>query len=209
MKNIFLAIAVGLLCLTIDAYFQNVILTPFLALSWVMWTAHTDDWKSVTGVFAVLLVFVVISLFGQNIVTIAVRTSSFLLAGSLAVAFSRARQRSLDTLASARAIIRAIPMPIVVADMTGSIVTASDEVVGFMPEEFRPVIDHSFADVFLGHLPPGRAMKRYLDWFHMTGTREEVLYLRDRPQTPIPASILTTGEGRDRLLVAAIHKSPV
>jgi len=206
MIRILLTIVFGFIALVIDAHFANVILTPFLALTWLMWMALTQKWQQVMAIFFVLACFVVFSLIGENAVTIAVRAGGFLLTGTLAAAFSRARQRAEDNLASTHAIIRAIPTPIVVADMTGSIVTASDQIEKFVPEEFLPVVGHSFADVFLGHLPPGRAMKRYLDWFHLEGTREENLFLRAQPHAPILASILTTGEGRNRLLVAAIHE---
>jgi len=207
MIRIFLTITFGFISLLIDAHFENVILTPFLSLTWLMWMARTQGWKQVTVIFIVLACFVVFSLIGENALTIVVRASGFCLTGTLAVAFSRARQRAEDTLASTHAIIRAIPTPIVVADMTGSIVAASDEIERFVSKEFQPVVGHSFADVFLGHLPPGRAMKKYLDWFHMEGTRDENLYLRSEPHVPILASILTTGEGGNRLLVAAIHES--
>lgn len=206
MRNILFAVLVGSLCLALDNFSADVILTPLVALCWLMWVARNNDWKQVTLVFCVLTVFVAISLLGQNFGRIAVRTGSFLLAGSLAVAFSRARQRAMDTLASARAIICAVPTPIVVADLTGAITAASDESTALLPKDFAPLIGHSFADVFLGHLPPGKAMKMYLDWFHMEGTRDEMLYLRGQASAPIHARILTTGEGRDRLLVAAIQK---
>ena len=207
MIRILLTIAFGFVSLLIDAHFGNVILTPFLSLTWLMWMARTQEWKEVTAIFLTLACFVVFSLIGENAITIAVRTSGFCLTGTLAVAFSRARQRAEDALASTHAIIRAIPTPIVVADLTGSIVTASDQAGKFLPQEFQPVVGHSFADVFLGHLPPGRAMKTYLDWFHMEGAREANLYLRSAPHFPILASILTRGEGGQRLLVAAIHES--
>ena len=202
-----MTIAFGLLCLTFDSHFENVILTPFFSVTWLLFMARTQQWKRMLAIFCVLLVFVVLSLIGENTLTIIVRSSGFCLTGFLAVAFSRARQRADDTLASTHSIIRAIPIPIVVADMTGAIVTASDVVAEWVPDYFGKLVGHSFADVFLGHLPPGRAMKKYLDWFHMDGKREETLHLRSRPEAPISASVLTTGDGRDRLLVAAIHKA--
>lgn len=205
MKNVLLAILIGSLCLAADSFLGDVILTPLLALCWLMWVARNSAWEEVTAVFCVLAVFVATSLMGQDLGRILVRTGSFTLAGCLAVAFSRARQRSTDALASAHAIIRSTPTPMVAADMTGAIVAASDETAEILPADFTPLIGHSFADVFLGHLPPGRAMKKYLDWFHLAGTRDELLYLRGQPETPIHARILTTGEGRDRLLVAAIQ----
>jgi heme A synthase len=92
-----------------------------------MLLARNSDWKNVLISFAVLLAFVIFSLLDLGTGRIVVRTASFILAGSLAVAFSRARQRSVDSAKTARAILRAIPTPIVVADITGAIVTASDE----------------------------------------------------------------------------------
>jgi len=206
MKTILLTIVFGVLTLAVDWHFEHVILTPFFSLTWLMIMARTEDWKHMLAVFGVLVVFVAWSLIGENAMTFAVRICSFLIAGSLAVAFSRARQRAQDTLSSTHSIIRAIPAPVVVADITGSIVTASNVVSEWMPDNFGEIVGHSFADIFLGHLPPGRAMKKFLDWFHIDGMREELLYLRSQCGSPIPATIMTTGEGKNRLLVAAIHE---
>ena len=205
MKAILLTIAFGLLALLVDMYFAEVILAPFLCVIWLLFMARTQPWKRMVAIFGVLFCIVVLSLVDEKWVTIALRSSGFCLTGIMAVAFSRARQRAEDTVTSTYAIIRAIPSPIVVVDLTGSIVTASDAVKEWIPDYLGTIVGHSFADIFLGHLPPGQAMKTFLDWFHVDGQREEVLHIRSQPETPIPSSILTTGEGKDRLLVAVLH----
>ena len=205
MKTILLTIAFGLLALLVDMYFPDVILAPFLCVIWLLFMARSQPWKRMVPIFGVLFCVVLVSLIDEKWATIAVRSSGFCLTGILAVAFSRARQRAEDTVASTYAIIHAIPSPIVVVDLTGSIVTASDAVKDWVPDYLGAIVGHSFADIFLGHLPPGRAMKTFLDWFHMDGKREETLYIRSQRDTPIQASVLAAGEGKDRLLVAALH----
>jgi len=203
--NVLLAVGVGLLCLAADSVLNDIIVTPLLSLCWLMILALKADWKRVVTAFAILAIFVAFSFSGRNASVIFVRTSSFALAGMLAAAFSRARQRSISALASAHAIIRGNPTPMIAADMTGAIVAFSDETLALLSPDFIPIIGHSFADVFMGNLTPGRAMKKYLDWFHQDGSQDELLFLRGQNELPLSARILTIGEGRDRLLVAVIQ----
>lgn len=206
MKHLLLAVLFGFFCLAADTYFSDIIITPLLGLCWLMLIARNVGWKTVATVFLILIVFVVASLAGLSAGRILVRTGSFVLAGAMVVAFSKTRQTSLDALSTAHAIIRATPNAMIAADMTGSIVAASDAALTLMPDDFIPLIGHSFADVLLGHLPPGRAMKRYLDWFQAEGARYEELHVRGEiAVASVRARILTTGEGRNRLLVAVLE----
>ena len=206
MKHILFAVVFGFLCLAADTYFPDIIITPLLGLCWLMLIARNVSWKTVAAVSLVLIFFVVVSLVGLSVGRILVRSGSFVLAAGMVVAFSKLRETSLDALSTAHAIIRATPNAMIAADMTGSIVAASDAAMSFMPDDFTPLIGHSFADVLLGHLPPGRAMKRYLDWFQAEGVRHEELHVRGGIiVASVRARILATGEGRNRLLVALLE----
>jgi len=208
VKIIILTLAFGSLCLAVDNLTKDVIITPMFGLCWLMGVAIKSDWKNVSIAFIIMAFFVATSLLGQNTAIILVRTATFLLAGGLAISFSRVRQRSKSALDSAQAIIRGTPIPMVAADITGAILAASDEIRVLLRDEFGPVIGHAFGDVFMGNLPPGKAMKLYLDWFQSQGIREEKLHLRDHSNAPISARILTIGNGRDRLLVAVLKDFP-
>lgn len=205
-KAIASAIVVGLLASLCNLLFEGLIVTPLLALCWLLFLARFCEWKVVFVAFIVLAIFVFFSLISESLGTIMVRTSSFLIGGSLAVAFSKARQRSFSALDSAHGIIKAIPSPIVAANLTGEIVAASDAAQHLLPAEFGPLLGHSFADVFLGHLSPGYAMKIYLDWYYSGEARDETLQLCSGGQVPISARILSVGEGTDRLLLASFQE---
>jgi len=201
LRALLLTVGFGILFLLADSLLGDVVITPLLGLCWLMIAATRVAWKTVAWQTAVLCVFVVVSLADEGVAKLLVRTTSFLLGGGLAIAFSHARERQIQALESAQAILRGLPFPLVAADVTGQILVVSDEALQMIPASLHPVLGHSFSDVFMGNLPPGHAMKIYFDWFNREGGHSEALFFVDRPGEPLGAKLLATGKATARLLV--------
>ena len=201
LRAFLLTVGFGIFFLLADSLLGDVVITPLLGLCWLMIAATRVAWKTVALLTAVLCVFVVVSLADEGVAKLLVRTTSFLLGGGLAIAFSHARERQIQELGSAQVILRGMPFPLVAADVTGEIVVVSDEALRMIPKSLHPVLGHSFSDVFMGNLPPGHAMKIYFDWFNREGGHSEALFFVDRPGEPLGAKLLATGKATARLVV--------
>jgi len=204
IQGLFFTVGFGIFCLFADAHLGDVVLTPLLGLCWLLVAATRFHWKTVLLLAVVFTLFVIASLAGQGPAKMVVRIASFLVGSGLAIAFSRARERYIHALGFAHAILQGIPIPVVAADVTGQIVVVSNEAIKMIPASLHPASGHSFADVFMGNLPPGHAMKVYLDWFYREGAHSEVLFFRERPAAPIGARVLSTGRADARLLVVTL-----
>jgi PAS domain-containing protein len=204
MKTVLLTILFGIACLKVDSTLQEVVTTPLFGLCWLIVMAMRCTWKDVAKSFIILLVFVVFSLSNSIPGRILVRTTGFLLSGGLAIAISRNRQRTLDALSTAEAIVRGAPIAMVATDMTGSIVAASEEAEKIAAPQFQNLIGQSFPDMFMAHLAPGKAMKDFFDWFQSDEVHSVDLCPRRDEQSFISARIMAAGTGTDRRLVAII-----
>ena len=198
------AFGFGMLCLVLEHFLMDVTLTPFFSLCFLMWTATRRRSSMVFFSACVLLGFVILSLREQTWGNTILRIGSFCVGSGLAIAYSQARQRSLHALATARSIIQSIPMPIVAADSTGTIVSVSDNLMKLVFADFYPVVGHSFPDVFMKNLPPGEAMRQFFDMFQSNAPFPEGLYLGPGGTVVLPAKFQITGFGRDRLLIACV-----
>jgi hypothetical protein len=198
------AFGFGVFCLAAEYFLMDVTLTPFFSLCFLMWTATRRSSAMVFFSACVLLGFVILSLREQTWGNTILRIGSFCVGSSLAIAYSQARQRSLHALATARSIIQSLPMPIVAADSTGTIVSVSDNLMKLVFADFYPVVGHSFPDVFMKNLPPGEAMRQFFNMFQSKAHFPEGLYLGPGGKVLLPAKFQITGFGQDRLLIACV-----
>ena len=198
------AFGFGMFCLAGEYFLRDVTLTPFFSLCFLMWMATQRKSALVFFSACVLLGFVIVSLKEQTLGNTILRIGSFCVGSGLAIAYSQARQRSLQALETARSIVQSLPMPIVASDCTGAIVAVSDKLMKLLSDEFYPVVGHSFPDVFMRNLPPGVAMRRFFDMFQSNASFPEGLHLGQGGKMEIPAKFQITGFGQDRLLIACV-----
>jgi PAS domain-containing protein len=203
------AVLFGVFCILAEHFLNDITLTPFFSLCFLMWQASRRPAFAVLISAVVLLLFVLFSLRNQSPGNISLRIGSFCVGSSLAFAYARARQQSLQSLATSRAIVQSLPVPVVAADSTGAIVAVSDNLLKLISADFQPVVGHSFPDVFMRNLPPGVAMKRYFDFFQQTSNYPKGLYLELQGSLFLPATFQTTGFGKDRLLLACVMRESV
>jgi PAS domain-containing protein len=154
----------------------------------------------------VLLPFVLASLWQHGWDRLVVRGLSFGVGGMIALLHARSRERAERLIGQLRQIVERAPAVLVTADGMGCILSASEELRELVGPEFAPLEGHSFSDVLMGQLPPGEAMRRYIEWFRREGTHPQEFSLRGHAETRFRGRVVCTGEGRDRLLIATLAR---
>lgn len=195
------SILYGILVVEVDRDFKDVVLTPMLGLWWMMGVAFFRRPREIAIIGLILLGFVVYSLMAENILTIMVRSVSFVVSSSLAVLLGLQRSGSAERLGQISKIIRSVPANVVATDAQGTIVAASQMAEELAGDVFKPVCGHVFTDVFMHHYPPASALRIYRDWFERTGRFDCDIRLPGGDDQPIKCTAECSGTGGSRILV--------
>jgi PAS domain S-box-containing protein len=190
--------------LALDLPREGAAITPLLALCWLLGVSTRVSVAELRKVVAVLLVFVIASLWGQDWDRLVIRALSFTVGGTIALMHVRARERARRLTDQLRQIVEQAPAGLITADQMGCILSASKDIKDLLGSEFAPLNGHSFSDVMMGQIPPGQAMRRYMEWFQREGLHQETFSLRKHPETLFHGWVICTGKGSERLLIASL-----
>ncbi len=199
-----LSVLAGCIFLLIDLVWRGVAVTPLLALCWLLGISMRRPPETVLRLMGLLLVFVIASLWQHGWDRLVVRGLSFLVGGSIAMLHARSRERAERLIGQLNLIVQRAPAALITADGMGCILSASEEIEELVGPEFRPLAGHSFSDVLMGQVPPGEAMRQYIEWFRRDGIHPQQFSLRGHVETRFRGRVVCTGEGRDRLLIATL-----
>lgn len=195
------SICYGGLILVIDGLFRDVVVTPMMGLLWMMGNAFFRRPREIAIVGGILLCFVVASLIHESIVTIAVRSTSFIIGSVLAILFANHKWCSNERLTQIFKIIESVPANVVASDEQGTILAASFMAEDLIGDTYKPVSGHLFMDVFMLNMSPASALMIYREWFQRSGSFDCEVYLGGHDNKILKAKAESSGSGDSRILV--------
>ena len=198
-------LTVGLGLWLVDELWTGSPVTPLFALCWLMAVGIRYRTSAVRRMALILCVFVVASLWEQDWDRLIVRAVTFCAGSMLAVMYANSRERSSRLLAQLRQMVEQVPAAIITADAMGCVLSARDEMKKLAGSHFSPLEGHSLPDVLMGQLPPGEAMRRYLEWFQRDGVYTESFTLREHDGLQLEGRVICSGKGDDRILIAVLR----
>ena len=197
----------GFLILSIDTRYSDVIVTPMLALWWLMMLSFFMRPRGVATIAFILFVFVIVSLLGEGLATLVTRSVTFAISSILATLFASQRYRMTHTLEQMIHIIQSVPAAIIAANEQGTIIAASDQAKLLVGEKYQPLVGHAFSDVFMGNWKPADALRIYSDWFSRSEAFEEILLTRDHPATSFVGKLQFADAGLTQILVVVLTQT--
>jgi hypothetical protein len=200
-----LTVLAGACFLSIDLAWRGSAVTPVLALCWMMAVSIRRRRPTyMKPMVAILLVFVVASLWPHGWDRVAVRSISFLVGSSLALLHAGSLERADRLIELLKQVVKRAPTALMTADSMGYILSASREFEELVGEEYRPLEGQCLSDVLMGQTLPGEAMRQYIEWFRRDGMHEQEFMLRGHPDMRFQGKVACSGEGRDRLLIVSL-----
>jgi PAS domain-containing protein len=194
----------GALVLVADLNVKDVVFTPMLGFWWLMLIAFFRRSSEVAIVGAILLSFVVCSLFGEGVSVILLRSVSFMIGSTLAAMFALQKSRTNERFDQMKKIIQSVPAIVVASDEHGTIIAASDMALELVEEDYKPLLGHVFTDVFMKDLHPTTANKSYRKWFRHEGVFDCGICLPRLRVGSVPATAECSGAGQARILVVIV-----
>lgn len=202
------AILYGALVLVIDYAINDVLLTPMLALWYLMVIAFFRRPADIAIIAMILWVFVLWSLRHETMSVVVVRSISFLIGSILAFLFATQKHQAAERYQQIFRIIQSVPANVVAADLHGTIIAASDMSLKLIDHTYWPVCGHMFTDVFMPHHPPATALRIYREWFQRAGSFECDIQLLDQDHKPMIGIAECSGSGHSRILLV-VFKSAI
>lgn len=198
-------LAIATASFAVDQAWQKAAITPLIGICWIMAVSSACDRRVLVRTALIFFFFVVASLTSQDTGRLVVRSMSYTAGCIIAYLYAGARINTLRLLGQMKEIISKAPVALVAADHMGCIISASEELRTLMGEDYRNLEGQSFPDMVMCGIPPGEAMRQYIELFSRSGERDFRFSLRGRLGTSFEGRVNCCGEGKHRMLIASIH----
>lgn len=200
IKQWMLTVGYALLLVGVDWMLPDVVLTPLLSLCFLMVISLRWSTFACTVAAAIFSLAVFVSLWEYPLLRLIIRQLGFFVGSAIAILLSHYRAKEKENREMMEEIIHHTDVPMIVADIAGTVLCANQAAIDCIPEGERPVLGQTFQDVFLAQLPPGQAMQQFTDSFlhaHNMPWELQIIGTEDL----LPASRTVIGKGRNKMLL--------
>ncbi len=137
-----------------------------------------------------------------------VRTAIFLTGGCAAILLARYRQRLELGHEALFRVISALPLPVIVSDISGIILLLNEQAQHVLKNHLPDKQEASFFSTFVSPTDQGRTIARYISYFDPAhvGTVSTVLHTRGQPALSLHASITVVSIDKHRYAITVVER---
>ena len=136
------------------------------------------------------------------------RTAIFLAGGTAAILLAGHRQRLEKGHEALFNVISALPLPVIVSDISGNILLLNNAAQSLLKNHINELAGLSFFSTFVSPSDQGQTIAKYISYFDPTHVETVLTTLQTRGAPPITlhASITVVGLGKNRFAVTVVER---